>query len=159
MQVNVMSQRIRSVFLLLTIVVAVGQAKADTPSADYIFPAGGRRGTMVQFHVGAHFLHGGSPFEMRGGGIEAGPRIERTETIWFEGPMIFKPASQGGEVYPKDHWGTVTIAADAAPGVRYWRLWTSQGAVGSRQFIVGDLPEIVEAEINGQPIPTPPTFR
>ena len=142
------------VLLLLLFSVLSQQVAADTPSADYIFPAGGQRGTLVQFRVGAHFLHGGCPFEMRGGGIEAGPRIERTKTIWFEGPMIFKPASQGGEVYPRDHLGTVTISSDAAPGVRYWRLWTSQGAVSSRQFIVGDLPEVVEQEIDGRPIPT-----
>lgn len=153
-----MSKRTFSVCLLLSFFVYAQQTQADTPSADYIFPAGGQRGTTVQFRVGAHFLHGGCPIEMRGVGIDAGARIERTKTIWFEGPMIFKPASQGGEVYPKDHLGTVTIARDAAPGVRYWRLWTSQGAVGSRQFIVGNLPEVVEEEIDGRAIPTAVTL-
>ena len=127
---------------------------ADSPSADYIFPAGGQRGTTVSFRVGAHFLHGGSPFEMLGPGVEASPRIERTKTTWFEGPLIVKPASQGAEVYPKDHLGQVKIAADAALGSRPWRLWTSQGAVGGRFFVIGDLPEIVEEEIDGRPIPT-----
>ena len=127
---------------------------ADAPSADYIFPAGGQRGTTVSFRVGAHFLHGGSPFEMLGPGVEAGPKIVRTTTTWFEGPLIVKPASQGGEVYPKDHLGEVKIAADAALGSRPWRLWTSQGAVGGRSFVIGDLPEIVEQEIDGRPIPT-----
>lgn len=125
----------------------------DAPSADYIFPAGGQRGTTVEFRVGAHFLHGGCPFEMSGPGLDVSPRIERTHTTWFEGPLIVKPASQGAENYPKDHLGTVRIAPDAAPGVRYWRLWTSQGAVGCKPFIIGDLPEIVEQEIDGRPVP------
>ena len=127
---------------------------ADNPSADYIFPAGGQRGTTVEFRVGAHFLHGGAPFEMSGKGLVASKRIERTQTIWFEGPMVLKPKSQAGENYPKDHTGRVTIAPDAQLGVHYWRLWTSQGAVDSKPFIVGNLPEIVEQEIDGQPIPT-----
>ena len=126
---------------------------ADSPSADYIFPAGGQRGTTVEFRVGAHFLHGGAPFEMSGTGLVASKRIERTQTIWFEGPIVLKPKSQAGENYPKDHTGRVTIAPDAQLGVHYWRLWTSQGAVDSKPFIVGNLPEVVEQEIDGQPIP------
>ena len=126
---------------------------ADSPSADYIFPAGGQRGTTVEFRVGAHFLHGGAPFEMSGTGLVASERIERTQTIWFEGPIVLKPKSQAGENYPKDHTGRVTIAPDAQLGVHYWRLWTSQGAVDSKPFIVGNLPEVVEQEIDGQPIP------
>ena len=103
--------------------------------------------------MGAHFLLGGSPFEMSGSGIEASRSIKEIDTIWFEGPMIFKPVSQAAESYPKDHIGTVRIDANAMPGVRFWRLWTSQGAVDSRPFIVGDLPEVVEDEIDGQSIP------
>lgn len=130
----------------------------DAPSADYIFPAGGQRGTTVEFRVGAHFLHGGCPFELSGPGLETSERIERTETTWFEGPLIVKPASQGAESYPKDHAGTVRIAADAPTGIRYWRLWTSQGAVAGKPFIVGDLPEIVEREIDGRAVPEPVTL-
>ena len=126
---------------------------ADSPSADYIFPAGGQRGTTVEFRVGAHFLHGGAPFEMSGTGLVASKCIERTQTIWFEGPIVLKPKSQAGENYPKDHTGRVTIAPDAQLGIHYWRLWTSQGAVDSKPFIVGNLPEVVEQEIDGQPIP------
>ena len=141
-----------TVFLLYALGLA-GITLADAPSASYIFPPGGRRGTTVQFRVGAHYLHGGSPFEMCGEGIEASSHIKEIETIWFEGPMIFKPVSQKPENYPKDHLGTVKIATDAMPGVRYWRLWTSQGVTSGRQFIVGDLPEFVEEEIDGRALP------
>lgn len=139
--------------LFLVAAVVACAAYADEPSASYIFPAGGQRGTTVDFKVGAHFLHGGSPFEMRGPGIDASSRIEETDTIWFEGPMIFKPASQRGEHYPKDHLGSVKIADDAPLGPRDWQLWTSQGVIPSRKFLVGNLPEIVEPEIDGRPIP------
>lgn len=126
---------------------------ADEPSADYIFPAGGQRGTTVEFRVGGHFLHDECPFEMQGSGIDCSGRVTQTQTTWFEGPMIFKPASQKGENYPKDYSGSVRIAADAMPGSRYWQLWTSQGAVSSKPFIIGDLPEFVEHEIDGSPLP------
>jgi hypothetical protein len=49
--------------------------------------------------------------------------------------------------------GRIRIAADAPLGVRYWRLWTAQGATPAMKFVVGDLPEIVEKEIEGDPVP------
>ena len=49
------------------------------------------------------------------------------------------PDSQRPEDYPKDMAGHFAIAADAIPGVRYWRLWTSQGATPAMKFVVGDL--------------------
>lgn len=128
-------------------------AVAQEPSVSYIFPAGGQRGKTVDFHVGGHFLHEGCPFTMLGPGLEASPRIERTETVWFEGPLIGQPASQAGENYPKDYAGKVTIAPDAPFGVRYWQVSTSQGAVPAMKFVVGELPEIVEQEIDGDPLP------
>jgi hypothetical protein len=74
------------------------------------------------------------------------------ETIWFEGPIIPLPASQQKEDYPKDYGGAMAIAADAAPGLRYWRLATSQGATASMKFVVGELPEIVEREVEGESV-------
>ena len=49
--------------------------------------------------------------------------------------------------------GQVQIATDAPLGLRYWRLWTSQGATPAMKFVVGDLPEMVEEEIDGDPVP------
>ena len=68
------------------------------------------------------------------------------------------PDSQRQEDYPKDMAGTLGIAKDAPLGVRYWRLWTSQGATPALKFIVGDLPEIVEDEIDGDPSPAKVTM-
>jgi len=124
----------------------------DEPVASYIFPAGGQRGTELTVRVGGLYLHRGCPFEMLGPGVQAVDQLVPTETIWFEGPMLKLPASQQAEDYPKDYLGRVRIEAQAPLGLRYWRLWTSQGATPSRRFIVGDLPEVVEEEIDGHPI-------
>lgn len=145
-------------FAALLVLFATSTARADTPSVSYIYPAGGQRGASVDFRVGGHFLHEGCPFRMDGPGVQVPNRIERTKTIWFEGPVIPQPASQAKEDYPKDYAGKVTIAADAPLGPRAWRVWTSQGVTPGMAFVVGDLPEILEQEADGKPIPTPVTL-
>ncbi len=128
-------------------------AAANPPAASYIFPAGAQRGTKVNVRVGGLFLHQKCGFEMLGPGVTAPAFLTRTKTTWFEGPILPLPDSQRQEDYPKDMAGQIAIATDAPFGVRYWRLWTSQGATGSMKFMVGDLPEIVEDEIDGDPVP------
>ena len=95
---------------------------------------------------------------MLGPGVEASAEVRRVETIWFEGPLLPLPDSQQAEDYPKDYAGRCPIAADAATGPRAWRIWTSQGASGSLPFVVGDLPEIVERESDGDSLATPVTL-
>ncbi len=131
---------------------------AEPPHASYIFPAGGQRGTKVQAKIGGHYLHARANFEILGAGVYGPGQIERTATTWFEGPLIKQPASQQSEDYPKDYSAELTIAAYAEPGVRHWRVWNAQGIAPALKFVVGDLPEVVEAEIDGEPIPTPVTL-
>src|SRR5207249_4270348 len=133
-------------------VSVVNPAHANPPEAHYIFPAGGQRGTTVKVKVGGVFLHKQCPWEMHGPGVTASKHLHSVPTLWFEGPMLQLPESQRTEDYPKDMQGEVAIAADAPLGLRPWRLWTSQGAVPARKFMVGDLPEIVEHETDGDPI-------
>lgn len=142
-------------YLIGSIVVAVlaASARADAPSAAYMFPAGGQRGTTVEVKVGGHFLHGEAQFRMMGQGVEASATIKEVETTWFEGPLVPLPESQQTENYPRDHAGTVKLAADAPLGEQLWRVATSQGATPAMKFVVGDLPEIVEQEIDGLPLP------
>ncbi len=128
-------------------------ARAEPPGVSYIFPAGGQRGTKVEFRVGGFYFHGGAEFAIEGSDIHASPRVNAVETIWFEGPMILKPESQKKDDYPKDHTGELTIDRETPLGVHRWNCRTSQGVVPSMKFIVGDLPEIVEKEIEGAPIP------
>jgi hypothetical protein len=127
--------------------------RADPPMASYIFPAGGRRGTTVDVHVGGLYLHKSCGFEMLGPGVQAGRQLQRTVTRWFDGPLLPLPDSQQAEDYPKDMTGRVQIAADAPLGERFWRIWTAQGATPAKPFIVGDLPEVIEQEIDGDPVP------
>ena len=107
----------------------------------------------MEFRVGGFYFHGGAEFSIDGAGLHASPRVKEVGTIWFEGPMILKPESQRKDDYPKDHAGDITIDLDAPPGVHRWSCRTSQGVVPSMKFIVGDLPEIVEKEMDGAPIP------
>ncbi len=129
---------------------------ADPPSVSYIFPAGGQRGTSVAVHVGGHYLHEVCPFEILGPGVKATPLLHRApHTTWFEGPLVPKPYSSKSEDYPKDQAGAVSIAPDAPLGLRRYRVWTSQGVIPTMKFVIGEFPEIVEKEIDGQPLPTP----
>ena len=137
------------------LLLGLGRSYADAPSVSYIFPAGGQRGTKVDFHVGGHYLHDACPFEILGPGVDSSQELVRAEkTLWFEGPVIPLPDSQRQEDYPWAQNGHVSIAADAPLGFRRWRVWTSQGVTESKKFVVGDLPEITEEEIDGDPIPT-----
>src|SRR3954471_24256021 len=87
-------------------------AHAEPPGVSHIFPAGGQRGTTVEFRVGGFYLHGHAGFRMVGDGVKAEPEVKGEPTFWIEGPMILKPLSQGSEEYPKDHAGRVAIAPD-----------------------------------------------
>ncbi len=125
----------------------IGEAVfAETPSSAYVFPPGGQRGMTVPVRIGGHFLHDKADFLIVGPGVEGRSPIERTQTTWFEGPIILQPASQQKEDYPKDYAGEIKIAADAPLGVRYWHCTTSQGISPGMRFVVGDLPEIIEKE-------------
>jgi hypothetical protein len=128
-------------------------ARSESPSAAYIFPAGGQRGTNVAVRIGGHFLHDKPEFLIAGPGVTGKSPIERTPTIWFEGPLIPQPASQQKEDYPKDYTGEIKIAADAPLGVRYWHCTTSQGITPGMRFVIGDLPEFVEEESDASPVP------
>src|SRR5438067_7233640 len=130
-----------------------GPAPANPPVAGYVFPAGGQRGTAVDVRVGGLFLHDRCGFDLSGPGVAASPELTRTKRLWFEGPLLPLPESQQQEDYPADMAGRVTIAKDAPLGPRRGRLFTAQGATGGLVFVVGDLPEVVEKEAPGDPIP------
>ncbi len=146
-------KRARATGLVATLVLFSTQAWADAPVASYIFPAGGQRGTTVKARVGGLNLHHRCAFEMLGSGIKTADTLSTMPTVWFEGPMIPMPASQQVEDYPKDFAATLELDPNATLGTRYWRVWTAEGATSALSFVVGDLPEVVEDEIDGDPIP------
>ena len=139
-------------------VSVVSPLQANPPVASYIFPAGGQRGTTVPVRVGGLYLYKSCGFELLGPGVEASKQLRSMPTVWFEGPLLPLPASQQAEDYPRDMAGEIRIAADAPLGTRYGRVWTAEGAAGGLRFVVGELPEIVEKEIDGDPIPVDVTL-
>jgi hypothetical protein len=153
-----MRHSLRLLTSLCLCVAAVQSLRANPPVASYIFPAGGQRGATVLVRVGGLFLHNDCGFEMLGGGVSVPTRLQSINTLWFEGPLLPLPDSQRAEDYPRDMAATIKIAPHAALGVRHWRLWTSQGATPSLRFVVGDLPEIVETEVDGDAIPVQVTL-
>ena len=139
----------RRLLTIVTILAVVPPVVADPPGASYIFPAGGRRGTTVAVRVGGVNLHSHCGFELLGPSVITDRMVKRVPTLGFEGPMLPLPESQQQEDYPKDMAGTVTVAPNAALGVRAGRVWTAQGAASGLAFVVGDLPEVVETEMDG----------
>jgi hypothetical protein len=126
--------------------------RANPPTASYIFPAGGQRGTTVPVRIGGLFLHGQCEFDLFGPGIASSPTLRPMKRLWFEGPVLPLPESQQQEDYPADMTGTITLAKDAALGPLRGRVFTSQGGAGGLVFMVGDLPEVIEKEIDGDSI-------
>lgn len=141
-------------FALCVLCVLCGEPVfGNPPAASYVFPAGGQRGTTVPVRVGGLFLHDKCAFDLAAPGVKASPELVRDKRLWFEGPVLPLPDSQRQEDYPADMRGTVTLAADAKVGPVRGRVFTSQGGAGGLVFVVGELPEVVEAEVEGDPIP------
>jgi hypothetical protein len=140
-------------YLLVAVVAfSASVASADDPYALYIFPAGAQRGTTVDVRIGGMNLHAECPLHWSGKGVTAPKSIRRTETVWFEGPVIPQPESQRSEDYPNDYAARLVIAKNAADSQRF-RVATSQGVTTSLPFVLGDDPEIVEQETDGTAIP------
>ncbi len=136
-------------------VVSSSTAFANPPTVSYIFPAGAQCGTSVDVRVGGLFLYDKPAFEVTGPGLTHSPHLAHAKRVWFEGPLLPLPESQQQEDYPADLRGTVVLATDAPLGPRRVRVFTSQGAASGPRFVVGELPEVVEQEIDGDPIPVP----
>lgn len=142
-------------FMGLVVLALLGmcvRSYANPPIASYIFPAGAQRGTSVDARVGGLFLHERCGFEITGKGINASHDLMPARKVWFEGTVLPLPDSQRQEDYPSDMSGKVTVAMDATLGYRRVRLSTSQGGASGPVFVVGDLPEVVETEQDGDAI-------
>ncbi len=139
---------------LLCLALPGTRSHAEPPGIAYIFPAGGQRGTTVEARVGGYYFHGDAGITLESRGVRAEPRLEEMSTLFFNGPLIQKPTSQGREDYPKDYRARITLAADAPLGHRPWSCSTFQGVTPAMKFVVGDLPELVETEIEGPEDPS-----
>jgi hypothetical protein len=118
-----------------------------TPSTTHIFPAGGQRGTTVKLRVGAECIPPGTDFLATGQGLSKGGRL--TEQVFVEGEKSPKREPTITPItYPREWASELTIDGEAPLGPAYWRLNCAQGGTGSRPFLIGDLPEFIEAESN-----------
>ena len=150
-----MSSLIKDCFWqIILIVLTVSTLQADPPGISYIFPAGAQQGTTVDVRIGGFNLFDEAPLEFLSADIEASANVQRLpKTLWFEGPRIAMPASQAKEDYPVDNQASLKVADNAQIGTHYWRVWTSQGIVPAQSFVIGNLPEVIEAEIDGTAVP------
>ncbi|HEY4258776.1 MAG TPA: hypothetical protein VGM98_01395 [Schlesneria sp.] len=145
--------RFRPAAMIIGLLTFQQTAKAEIPTANYIFPAGAQRGTTVTARVGGCNLHRSPQLIWTGSGITAPAPLQPIDTIWFEGPVIPQPASQQKEDYPRDFAAPLVVAADAPLGRQTWRLSTSQGVTTAWGFVVGALPEVIEHELDGDAPP------
>ncbi|MFN8857387.1 MAG: hypothetical protein ACK50P_17615 [Planctomycetaceae bacterium] len=138
--------------LLLSVApaVALAQQVPSEPASTHIFPAGGRRGTTVDIRVGGEFLPPHTRLHLVGDGISAPAELGPPAAAHYEPSPRRKP---GGTPIndPREFESQITIASDAQPGQRLWRVSSARGGTGGRPFIVGDLPEVIEHESNSTP--------
>src|SRR5262249_13745056 len=99
---------------------------AAPPSLTSMFPAGASQGNTVSVTAAGSFARWPVRAWVSTAGIQIKPDKDRGRFI-------------------------VTVAADAAPGVHWVRLYDDQGATSLRPFFVGTLPEVLEQEPNDDP--------
>src|SRR5262245_12240422 len=101
--------------LVCTAILLLGTASvafAAPPKIDYLFPAGGQRGTTVNVTASGTFER----WPVKAWAANAGVAIKTGKTK--------------GEL-------SITIAADAEPGLTWLRLFDEQGPSAPRPFFVG----------------------
>jgi hypothetical protein len=142
--------------LLLSSAPVFGQAvPSREPSSTHVFPAGGRRGTTVKVRVGGECFPPGMKLALSGEGVTAPAVLGEPVRPRYEPSADRLPRDADGAgaamTYPREWASTFTIAADAPPGPRSWRVSGGFGGTRPRPFLVGDLPEFIETEPNSQP--------
>lgn len=121
------------------------------PTSTHIFPAGGRRGTVVPVRVGAECLPPGARFILRGDGVQGPDVLGRRAMTSHEPSPRRLPLDANFINYPKEWESEIRIGAHAPLGPCWWRVATAWGGTQMRPFLVGDLPEHIEKEPNSTP--------
>jgi hypothetical protein len=101
-------------------------AAAKPPTLDSLFPPGGQRGETVAVTAAGSF----GQWPVR---------------VWTEGEGI------SVNVLPEKGKLAIAVAPGARVGVHWLRLFDDEGATVLRPFLVGTLPEVLEAEPNDDP--------
>ena len=118
--------RPRSSLLLVVLIAIPLPAGAKPPTLATLFPPGARAGQSLEVTASGSF----ATWPVR---------------VWVDGEGV---AVEAGE---REGTLNVTVEPDADPGVRWVRLFDGEGASELRPFVVGSLPEAVEAEPNDDP--------
>lgn len=96
---------------------------ADPPEVTQVFPPGGQRGTEVT--------------------IKLTGKIDTSAVqVWFDRPGIDVAGAEGKDALK------LKIAADAQPGIVWWRAYNPEGASALKPFLLGVAREVLEAEPN-----------
>lgn len=106
--------------------VSVSSAFGKAPTLTNLFPAGAERGTTATVTMSGSFDHW-------------------PVGCWVDGAGLSLEAGKAKGTL------TVHVAPDAEPGVRWLRVFDEEGATNLRPFLVGTLPEVMEAEPNDDP--------
>lgn len=112
----------RALFMML--LGCCGAARAASPNFESIFPAGGKAGTQIEVKV-------------------AGKGLEKSSAqAWSSDPKLSILIGKKPNLFQ------LGISADAAPGPRLMRFFTSEGATAPRIIEVGQFEELIETEPN-----------
>ncbi len=131
---------------------ACAQAVASKePSSTHIFPAGGRRGTVVPVRIGAECLPPGANLRVWGEGVRGPDKLGSRAGVHGEPSASRLPLDANAITYPKEWESQLEVDANAPLGTKLWRLTCGWGGAQVRPFLVGDLAEFIETEPNSTP--------
>lgn len=148
------------VALLATAFLPTQQVSAQAvpskePSSTHIFPAGGRRGTVVPVRIGTEAMPPNANLRFWGDGVRAAELLGDRVRARYEPSTRRPPRDADGAganmSYPTEWASEFAIAADAPLGVAAWRATCGWGGTRVRPFLIGDLPEHIESESNSTP--------
>ncbi len=145
---------VRSAVLGIVFVLGLAACAAaqQAPSIGYMFPSGGQAGQTVEVVLGGYdwtpdiqvFTHDPRvKLEILG---TPGPVIVPEPPYWFG-----KKARRSPFLLPRETRARLTIPNDMRPGVVRWQVANANGAAPAGYFVVGDVPEVVEADGRPQP--------
>ena len=99
---------------------------AAPPKVTHLFPSGAKRGSSVEVQIVGTVETWPPGIHIGGTGLEVSPRPEKGKLA-------------------------VRVDPDAAPGLRWIRIFTAEGTAAPRPFVVGTIDEILEIEPNDSP--------
>lgn len=146
--------KFRTIFVLLLLFTSPRLIKAQIvpeptsiPELISISPQGGQRGTNVKIVLSGKNISKATALIFSGEGI-SGEIGEKTgeAAVFFSGEGVSGHIPNGSRLVAQ-----VTIAPNAALGMREVRLVAPKGVSNAQPFVVGDLPEVKETEPNSGP--------